>query len=153
MDRISQTMPPLPHSSTSLNLFVCCTCLLDTFQPCLSPFALSIPKSPSFPPTTPLPFLFPPPDFRGLDAKFRDIFLKDGGTEIKKKTEALEDADPLVPVYHLLFISLEKSMTPSLEPRRPLLSLVSPLTFLRPPVKFQQPPFPSELTAFSDGVG
>lgn len=47
MDRISQTMPPflpLPNP-LPLNLFVCCTCLLDTFQPRLFLFALSIPKS------------------------------------------------------------------------------------------------------------
>lgn len=36
----------LPSTSTSLNLFVCSTCLLDTFQPCLFLLLSLFPNSP-----------------------------------------------------------------------------------------------------------
>lgn len=137
----------LPPSSTSLNLFVCCTCLLDTFQPCLSPFALSIPKSLSLP-TSPLPFLLPRLDCWGPYAKVRDIFLIDG-TEIKYKKA------PPYPCLSSLIYLFKKSVRPSPESHLPLLSHVSLLRLLRLPVKCQRSQFPSrkatlELTAFSN---
>lgn len=135
MDRISQTMPASPPSSTSLNLFVCCTCLLDTFQPCLSPFALSIPKSLSLP-TSPLPFLLPRLDCRGPYAKVRDIFLIDG-TEIKY-TKA-----PPPSLFIISYLSLWK--------KREAVTGISPPTFVSR-VAAKITPSASEMSAIAVSV-
>lgn len=149
MDRISQTMPPHPHlpsSSTSLNLFVCCTCLLDAFQPCLSPFALSIPKSPSLP--TSRPFLF------FCLAWIAGALMLNLERYFSKTWLRLNKEKPPHPCLSSLIYLFEKSVRPSLESRHPLLSPMSLLTLLRLP-KCQRLPFPSrmttlELTAFSN---
>lgn len=99
----------LPSTSTSLNLFVCSTCLLDTFQPCL--FFCSLHSQ------APLFHGLPEPD--KSDSKFRDISQRHPGL---KREESADKVSLLFPVYHVLFISLEhvrmSGILPSLWSRR-----------------------------------
>lgn len=130
MDRISQTMPPALPTSATLNLFVCCTCLLDTFQPCLILLLSLFPSPPS---------LFPGlPRLDKSDAKFRDIFLKDTGTR-KERGESRQNglSNPCLSS----FIYLCEKHEAVTEIPFSLLSLpVAAMTvFCRPPIKSQWP--------------
>lgn len=86
----------LPSTSTSLNLFVCSTCLLDTFQPCLFLLHALYSQAPLF-------HGLPGPD--KSDAKFRDISQRHPGL---KREERIDKVALLIPVYHVLFIPPEK---------------------------------------------
>lgn len=76
----------LPSTSTSLNLFVCSTCLLDTFQPCLFLLLSLFPSS---------PFSVDSRSLINLTLNL-EIFLKD-------IPESADKVALLIPVYHVLF--------------------------------------------------
>lgn len=105
MDRISQTMPP----PTTRSLFVRCTCLLDSFQPCL--FLLhSIPKS---------IFSLDCLSLINLMLNLETYFSKSPGLKRERTTDKMAF---LIHVYHLLFISLTMVKLSQKFPLRSLLS-------------------------------